>query len=146
MAQPRRTITMRIAAVLAVLATTGGAAFEPSDWSRVRALRPDTKIVVVIVGREPEERRFVAAEDTSLTTRAESGSIETVDRSTVREVSVIGTWAKRGAMIGGGAIVAVGAVNKASPEWFLIVGGIWAGFYAVVGHNFQTRKVIYHAG
>lgn len=88
---------------------------------------------------------FVTAGADSLTVRSETGVAATLQRRDVMQVAVVGSWAKRSALIAGGAFVAIGAVNKASLESIMLIAGLQAGFWALVGRNFETQRVIYRA-
>jgi len=82
------------------------ATLTPSDWFRVRKLRPGTKMIVTVKGERPIPWKFRTADASQLTVHDATGHEETIARSDVAEIE---TLAIRGSKVG----AIVGAVGGA---------------------------------
>ena len=150
-------------------ASQAGAAASPapvhSDWSRVRALTPGTRIALTARNMTTREVKVVGADDDSVTI-AEARSDQTYQKADIVEISYPeahygrqGAWL--GALVGAG-IAAIWVATRPAGGWscsnedgclqYLIVGfwagigaGAGAGVGAVASAKSHQHEVIYKA-
>jgi hypothetical protein len=124
------------------------AAEEPlAKWSRVQELPTGSKVIVTVRGAGATAWRFTDADMTTIRVSdpRDSSKREEIRRADVLEVAVERSAARWGALVGGGAIIVAGVAQKASRDYFLVVGGLMAGLGALTGSNYTTHRVIYRA-
>jgi hypothetical protein len=121
---------------------------QDKSWSRVQALSPGSRIVVTEKGGLARTDYYfvaTAADYISVDVDRDAAVHREIDRSVIGEIAVRRSNTRIGALIGGGLIVLPGLANHASFDALILVGGLWAGFGALVGGNFDHQHVIFRA-
>lgn len=117
-----------------------------ADWARVRALVPETRIIVIVKGAALGARYLVRADESELVVakqdpqlRLGTRQVETLARTNIMEIRVprvSGHPKRTGALIGAGAGIVVGVISLAGcskSEGVCAVRDTGTAMFAIIG-------------